>query len=84
MDKHKKDPTFLEEIRGSWIENICIGNKLYWDEKAQIPEFIKQRVVCHLMEDLGKIYACFGKVFMKPKMKKKEKYMKLLVINGKL
>ena len=41
MDKQKKDPNYLEEIKGSWINNLYIGNKLYWDAKAQVPEFIK-------------------------------------------
>ena len=46
MDKQKKDPNYLEEIKGSWIYNLYIGNKLYWDSKAQIPEFIKPSKTC--------------------------------------
>ena len=46
VDKHKKEPTFLEYIRGSWITNLFIGDKLYWDVKAQIPEFIKPTKSC--------------------------------------
>ena len=42
----KKDPGFLEEIKGSWINNLYIGNQLYWDSRAQIPEFIKPTKTC--------------------------------------
>lgn len=46
IDKQKKDPNYLEEIKGSWISNLFIGNKLYWDSKAQVPEFIKPSKTC--------------------------------------
>ena len=44
--KEKKSPNFLDEIKGSWITNLYIGNKLHWDVKAQIPEFIKPTKTC--------------------------------------
>ena len=46
VDKQKSQPGFLEEIKGSWINNLYIGNKLYWDSKAQCPEFIKPTKTC--------------------------------------
>ena len=46
IEKEKGNPTFLEEIKGSWITNLFIGNKLYWDARAQIPEFIKPTKTC--------------------------------------
>ena len=46
VEKEKKTPDFLEEIKGSWITNLFIGNKLFWDVKAQIPEFIKPTKTC--------------------------------------
>ena len=46
VEKQKNDPGFLEEIKGSWINNLYIGNKLYWDSKAQCPEFIKPTKTC--------------------------------------
>ena len=46
LDKQKKAPGYLEDIKGSWISNLYIGNKLYWDAKAQIPEFIKPTKTC--------------------------------------
>ena len=46
VDKQKNTPEFLEEIKGSWINNLYIGNKLYWDSKAQCPEFIKPTKTC--------------------------------------
>jgi hypothetical protein len=46
IDHLKKDPNFLEEIKGSWINNLFIGNKLYWDSRAQVPEFIKPTKSC--------------------------------------
>ena len=46
IDKQKKDSTFLDDIRGSWITNLFIGSKLYWDIKAQNPEFIKPTKTC--------------------------------------
>ena len=46
IEKEKKSPNFLDEIKGSWINNLYIGNKLHWDVKAQIPEFIKPTKTC--------------------------------------
>lgn len=46
IQKEKKSPNFLDEIKGSWIHNLYIGNKLHWDVKAQIPEFIKPTKTC--------------------------------------
>jgi hypothetical protein len=46
IDKQKKEPGYLEDIKGSWISNLYIGNKLYWDAKAQVPEFIKPTKTC--------------------------------------
>ena len=46
MDKQKKDPNYLEEIKGSWINDLFVGDKLNWDAKAQVPEFIKPTKTC--------------------------------------
>ena len=64
IDKLKLDPNFLEEIKGSWITELVIGNKQYWDIKAQNPEFIKPTKTClpsdgRFREDLCWLYKSF-------------------------
>ena len=64
LEKLKKDPNFLEEITGSWITELVIGNKQYWDIKAQTPEFIKPTKTClpsdgRFREDLCWLYKSF-------------------------
>ena len=64
IDKLKSDANYLEEIKGSWINELIIGNKLYWDVKAQIPEFIKPTKTClpsdgRFREDLCWLYKSF-------------------------
>ena len=64
LEKLKKDPNYLEEIKGSWITNLLIGDKLYWDVKAQNPEFIKPTKTClpsdgRFREDLCWLYKSF-------------------------
>jgi len=64
IDSIKNDSSFLEEIKGSWINNLYIGDKLYWDVKAQIPEFIKPTKTClpsdgRFREDLCWLYKSF-------------------------
>ena len=41
LDEIKSKPEFLESIEGSWLSNLIIGNKKYWDINAQIPDFLK-------------------------------------------
>jgi len=53
-----------EEIKGSWITELIIGNKQYWDIRAQIPEFIKPTKTClpsdgRFREDLCWLYKSF-------------------------
>ena len=64
LEKLKKDPNYLEEIKGSWITELVIGNKQYWDIKAQNPEFIKPTKTClpsdgRFREDLCWLYKSF-------------------------
>ena len=64
IEKLKSDPNYLEEIKGSWITELIIGNKQYWDVKAQIPEFIKPTKTClpsdgRFREDLCWLYKSF-------------------------
>ena len=64
IDKLKSDSNYLEEIKGSWITNLLIGDKLYWDVKAQNPEFIKPTKTClpsdgRFREDLCWLYKSF-------------------------
>ena len=64
LDKLRKDPNFIEEIKGSWITELVIGNKQYWDIKAQNPEFIKPTKTClpsdgRFREDLCWLYKSF-------------------------
>ena len=64
IEKLKSDPNYLEEIKGSWINELIIGNKLYWDVRAQIPEFIKPTKTClpsdgRFREDLCWLYKSF-------------------------
>ena len=64
LEKLKKDPNFLEEITGSGITELVIGNKQYWDIKAQTPEFIKPTKTClpsdgRFREDLCWLYKSF-------------------------
>ena len=64
LEKLKSDPNYLEEIKGSWINELIIGNKLYWDVRAQIPEFIKPTKTClpsdgRFREDLCWLYKSF-------------------------
>ena len=64
IDKLKSDPNYLEEIKGSWISNLIIGDKLYWDVRAQNPEFIKPTKTClpsdgRFREDLCWLYKSF-------------------------
>ena len=46
IDKKRNEPGYLDDISGSWITNLFIGNKMYWDIQAQIPEFIKPSKTC--------------------------------------
>ena len=64
LDKLRKDPNFIEEIKGSWITELVIGNKQYWDIRAQNPEFIKPTKTClpsdgRFREDLCWLYKSF-------------------------
>lgn len=64
IEKMKNEPNFLEEIKGSWITELVIGNKQYWDIKAQKPEFIKPTKTClpsdgRFREDLCWLYKSF-------------------------
>ena len=64
IEKLKSDSNYLEEIKGSWITELIIGNKQYWDVKAQIPEFIKPTKTClpsdgRFREDLCWLYKSF-------------------------
>ena len=64
IEKLKADSNFLEEIKGSWITELIIGSKQYWDIKAQIPEFIKPTKTClpsdgRFREDLCWLYKSF-------------------------
>ena len=64
LEKLKKDSNYLEEIKGSWITELVIGNKQYWDIKAQNPEFIKPTKTClpsdgRFREDLCWLYKSF-------------------------
>ena len=64
IDSLKSDSNFMEEIKGSWVTNLFIGDKLYWDIKAQIPEFIKPTKTClpsdgRFREDLCWLYKSF-------------------------
>ena len=64
IDKLKLDPNYLEEIKGSWITELIIGNKQYWDIRAQIPEYIKPTKTClpsdgRFREDLCWLYKSF-------------------------
>lgn len=52
LEKLKKSPDFLEEITGSWLTNMKIGDKEYWDIQKQIPEFI--RPVSHPLPSDGR------------------------------
>ena len=53
-------------------------------QKHNVLNLLSQLKLVYLpMADLEKIYVGFGKAFMKLKMKMKEKYMKILVKNGK-
>ena len=64
IEKLMSEPNFLEEIKGSWITELVIGNKQYWDIRAQIPEFIKPTKAClpsdgRFREDLCWLYKSF-------------------------
>ena len=64
IEKLMSEPNFLEEIKGSWITELVIGNKQYWDIRAQIPEFIKPTKTClpsdgRFREDLCWLYKSF-------------------------
>ena len=64
VEKFKSDPNYLDEIKGSWINNLFIGNKLEWDSRAQVPEFIKPTKTClpsdgRFREDLCWLYKSF-------------------------
>ena len=64
LDKFRSDPNFLDEIKGSWINNLFIGDKLEWDSRAQVPEFIKPTKTClpsdgRFREDLCCLYKSF-------------------------
>ena len=64
LDKFRSDPNFLDEIKGSWINNLFIGDKLEWDSRAQVPEFIKPTKTClpsdgRFREDLCWLYKSF-------------------------
>ena len=64
VEKFKNDANFIEEIKGSWINNLFIGNKLEWDSRAQVPEFIKPSKTClpsdgRFREDLCWLYKSF-------------------------
>ena len=64
IEKLMSEPNFLEEIKGSWITELVIGTKQYWDIRAQIPEFIKPTKTClpsdgRFREDLCWLYKSF-------------------------
>jgi len=64
IEKLMSEPNFLEEIKGSWITELVIGTKQYWDIRAQIPEFIKPTKAClpsdgRFREDLCWLYKSF-------------------------
>ena len=64
MDEIYGKDEFLETVEGSWINKLIIGNKLYWDIKDQIPEFIKPVKNClpsdgRYREDLLWLYRSF-------------------------
>ena len=64
METLKSNADFLEEIKGSWVSELIIGNKQYWDIRAQNPEFIKPTKTClpsdgRFREDLCWLYKSF-------------------------
>ena len=64
LEEIRNKPEFLESIEGSWITKLVIGNKLYWDINAQIPDFLKPVKNClpsdgRYREDLMWLYRSF-------------------------
>ena len=54
----------IDDIRGSWVSQLRIGNEITWDIKAQNPEFIRPVKKCipsdgRFREDLIWLYRSF-------------------------
>ena len=54
----------IDEISGSWVSKLIVGNEIRWDIKAQLPEFIRPVKKCipsdgRFREDLIWLYRSF-------------------------
>ena len=63
-DEEEPDFNFIESIKGSWVQNLIIGNKVLWDINVHIPEYIKPVKHCipsdgRYREDLIWLYRSF-------------------------